>query len=264
MAAANREEARRQANLRLLQRSDPSITSILGSATHVVLYDFSAVSKTWEKQNIEGSMFLCNCSNGSFQLTILNRNSPQNHVISLTPDFQLQNQDPYLIFRQAAAAGATLIRGIWFPNSDERTSMNDLLTQTMVTVRSAPPPPPKPAATAAPPMDHGAATAALMQTLNIGGAVAATPAPVSSYAAAATATPTRQQPQQPTPLKSTPPPRQPSPSSSGTGHPPTLDKKSLQLALLSLIQDDRFLDLLHAQYMKVTHARSNGGGGTPK
>jgi mRNA-decapping enzyme 1B len=34
-----------------------------------------------------------------------------------------------------------------------------------------------------------------------------------------------------------------------------LDKKSLQLALLSLIQDDRFLDLLHSQYLRVVHAR---------
>mmetsp|Transcript_16474 Transcript_16474/g.24302 ORF Transcript_16474/g.24302 Transcript_16474/m.24302 type:complete len:81 (+) Transcript_16474:405-647(+) len=38
---------------------------------------------------------------------------------------------------------------------------------------------------------------------------------------------------------------------------PLLDKKNLQLALLSLIQDDRFLDLIHAQYVKVANARSN-------
>jgi mRNA-decapping enzyme 1B len=31
----------------------------------------------------------------------------------------------------------------------------------------------------------------------------------------------------------------------------------LQLALLSLIQDERFIDLLHAQYLKVAHARAN-------
>ena len=36
-----------------------------------------------------------------------------------------------------------------------------------------------------------------------------------------------------------------------------LDKKSLQLSLLSLIQDERFLDLIHAQYIKVTHARAS-------
>jgi hypothetical protein len=35
-----------------------------------------------------------------------------------------------------------------------------------------------------------------------------------------------------------------------------LDKKSLQLTLLSLIQDDRFLDLVHSQYLRVIHARA--------
>jgi mRNA-decapping enzyme 1B len=43
------------------------------------------------------------------------------------------------------------------------------------------------------------------------------------------------------------------------GAPPdavALDKKSLQLALLSLIQDERFLDLLHTQYLKVVRTRA--------
>ena len=35
-----------------------------------------------------------------------------------------------------------------------------------------------------------------------------------------------------------------------------LDKKSLQLALLSLLQDDRFIDIIHGQYLKVVQARS--------
>jgi hypothetical protein len=35
-----------------------------------------------------------------------------------------------------------------------------------------------------------------------------------------------------------------------------LDKKSLQLTLLSLIQDDRFIDLVHSQYLKVVRTRA--------
>mmetsp|Transcript_15978 Transcript_15978/g.24866 ORF Transcript_15978/g.24866 Transcript_15978/m.24866 type:complete len:142 (+) Transcript_15978:93-518(+) len=45
-------------------------------------------------------------------------------------------------------------------------------------------------------------------------------------------------------------------SSSSSQLPNTLDKKSLQLALLSLIQDERFLDLIHAQYLKVASSRA--------
>ena len=40
-----------------------------------------------------------------------------------------------------------------------------------------------------------------------------------------------------------------------------IDKKSLQLTLLSLIQDERFIDLIHAQYLKVVNARGQQGGG---
>ncbi len=49
------EEAKRAANLRVLQKSDQYIVDIVGSATHVVLYEFNAVSKQWEKRNVEGA-----------------------------------------------------------------------------------------------------------------------------------------------------------------------------------------------------------------
>jgi mRNA-decapping enzyme 1B len=49
------EEAKRAANLRVLQRADSDIVDILESATHVVLYEFNATSKAWEKRNVEGS-----------------------------------------------------------------------------------------------------------------------------------------------------------------------------------------------------------------
>jgi len=45
-------------------------------------------------------------------------------------------------------------------------------------------------------------------------------------------------------------------SNSSSNQGVALDKKSLQLALLSLLQDDRFLELLHSQYLRVVHARA--------
>jgi len=35
-----------------------------------------------------------------------------------------------------------------------------------------------------------------------------------------------------------------------------LDKKSLQLSLLSLLQEDRFIDIIHSQYLKVVRKRA--------
>jgi len=49
------KEARRQANLRVLQRIDTNIIDIAGSATHVVLYEFNEAEKAWQKKNVEGS-----------------------------------------------------------------------------------------------------------------------------------------------------------------------------------------------------------------
>jgi mRNA-decapping enzyme 1B len=252
MALNINEQARKEANLRLLQRSmDRSISNILGSATHVVLYRFQQESQSWEKSNVEGSLFLAVRPSG-FLLVILNRNSPDNYPIELSRDFQLQHKDPYLIFKQQME-GQTVIRGIWFPNPNERVLMDSLLNQVLNSLRQAQPPPPVPAP-APPPMapapapqaqapvvmDQGAAIAALLSPLALavgGGAGAgANPNTISTSS-------------------STTPVRQESPSSQS--NQPTLDKKSLQLALLSLIQDERFLDLLHAQYLKVAHARSN-------
>ena len=48
------EEAKRAANLRVLQRMDSKIMDIVGSATHVVLYEFNSSAQAWEKRNCEG------------------------------------------------------------------------------------------------------------------------------------------------------------------------------------------------------------------
>lgn len=239
MALNINEQARKEANLRLLQRSmDPSISNILGSATHVVLYKFLQSSQSWEKSNVEGSLFLAVRPSG-YLLVIVNRSSPDNYPIELSANFQLQHQDPYLIFRQEEK-GETVIRGIWFPNANERVLVNDLLNKVLAKLRSTPPAAPVSApaparappvsTSAAPALDHGAAFAALLSPLSLSSNAPATPHSASSL-------------------------REQSPSQASSQ--PVLDKKSLQLSLLSLIQDERFIDLLHAQYLKVARARAN-------
>ncbi len=239
MALNINEQARMEANLRLLQRSmDRSISNILGSATHVVLYEFRQESQSWEKSDVEGSMFLAVRPTG-YLLVILNRNSRDNYPMELTPNFQLQHSDPYLIFRQQQN-GETIIRGIWFPNPAERIAMNDMLQQTLEDLKH-----PKPAASVAIPNHQSSNSHNNSQqnshnnSHNNNDQAALLSALLSPVSLATAATPIRQD------------------SPSSQANPPTLDKKSLQLALLSLIQDDRFLDLLHAQYLKVAHARAS-------
>eukprot|EP00531_Pseudo-nitzschia_arenysensis_P007837 CAMPEP_0116127330 /NCGR_PEP_ID=MMETSP0329-20121206/6786_1 /TAXON_ID=697910 /ORGANISM="Pseudo-nitzschia arenysensis, Strain B593" /LENGTH=243 /DNA_ID=CAMNT_0003621429 /DNA_START=79 /DNA_END=810 /DNA_ORIENTATION=+ len=232
------EQARKEANLRLLKRSvDRSITDILGGATHVVLYHFHEESQSWEKSDVEGSLSLAVRGGGASSrhvLVILNRNSPNNYPMDFTSDFQLQKSDPFLIFKnyeQGASGerGPATIRGIWFPNDNERDTMNDLLVGVLKSLKENPPPP-----APAPVADRNAATASLFAALNIS---------------------TSQQPSQLAQQSARPTAQTPSPSHSN--QQPILDKKSLQLALLSLIQDERFLDLIHAQYLKVHNARAS-------
>lgn len=45
-------------NLKVLQRHDRSIVSIVDSATYVVLYAYNEQEGGWKKEGIEGSMFI--------------------------------------------------------------------------------------------------------------------------------------------------------------------------------------------------------------
>merc|ERR1711865_275129 len=181
------------------------------------------------------------------------------------------------------------IRGIWFPNDKERLEMNDLFTNILDVLRSTTTNSQSSiptlrsvasveeahaegvasssfkatatttTATTVAPNGRNAATAALFASLNIGGvsnggdaAAATTPTQTTttSRSASALVSSTTQQ-QRSGRIQNTN-----TNATDETHQQPTLDKKSLQLALLSLIQDERFLDLLHAQYLKVHHART--------
>ena len=279
------DDTRRSANMRLLQRLDSSVQDIVASATHVGLYEFQQSEQAWEKKNVEGSLFLVQKTQAPrFQLVLLNRNSTDNWTLSVLPKMQVQNQDPYLILRYTRSInqnqqGESVIQGMWFFNGQERDSIASVLTKAIKSLELA--------ASATPQqqqqqqyhqnIDPVTAASVLLSPLNLGGHTipisrdAPAPAPAaasgtmntvaskpSTYANAASAaaatgpskeTVPQQQPQQQ--------PVTPSPSETHNQQHIVLDKKSLQLSLLSLIQDDRFLDLIHAQYLKVAHARAN-------
>ena len=94
-------------------------------------------------------------------------------------------------------------------------------------------------------LDAGAAASALLSPLTIlsnSSNTSETPAANDTATAATTTTTTT---------------TNASPVSDNTTSTMVLDKKNLQLALMSLIQDERFLDLIHAQYVKVAQARAN-------
>ncbi len=290
-SSTNLAEARRTANLRVLQRLDPQIVDLAITASHVVLYQFSLQTQQWIKCNVEGSLFVTKRSDvPRFKLIISNRNSTENLEVGITSTFQMQVREPYLIFRDsaaaaAAAAAATIdsapdeaIRGLWFHDGKEREQVHNYLENVVKSLqkieemeREHGPPPSlmmnhdqnnddgdsnndnvTTTATATEKkkgpveVNTNAAGAALLSTLHLNDNK--NTAPTTSTSQSSTAQPTRTAQSTKTTNSST--------SSSSSQLPNTLDKKSLQLALLSLIQDERFLDLIHAQYLKVASSRA--------
>jgi len=188
--------------------------------------------------------------------------------VPISGTFQMQVREPYLIFREEKG-GVNPIRGIWFHNGEERSAIAALLDRVVKSLAhmaaglekkqhvpsSAEEDPPRSSSSSQrkhaqhnpnhhPPsssvVDEGAAAAALLSPLTLCSEATST---ASQSTASTTTHNTRQNSSS-------------SSSSSHLDHNLVLDKKSLQLSLMSLIQDERFLDLIHAQYLKVAHARA--------
>lgn len=226
------DEARKRANLPVLQRSDPTVLDIIGSASHVVLYEFQQGEQQWEKKDVDGSLFVVKKSElPRFQLAILNRSAADNWTLPILHGFEMQNSDPFLIFRQPG--GEEAILGVWFHDANERAAVATTLEKVVKSLEQVAEIEKKHVAAPIEPKDYSTVASALLSPL--------------SLSADSQQQPKTQQQHQGEEQKNSQQPQQ----------PPVLDKKSLQLALLSLLQDDRFLDLIHAQYLKVAQARSN-------
>ena len=318
-------EARKRANLRSLQRIDKHTIDIIGVATHVVLYEFLLDHNQWDKCNVEGSLFLTKRNETPrFQLVVLNRNSTENLEVPIHPGFQMQLNEPYLIFKNEGEGGGSgdsgqRIRGLWFHDAEERKTIFGLLQRVVknaihvtelekkadtnlnanpnVTLSYAQKVAMKTGgsgeqvsgvnkARQVQGNSHSQVTKRQMQAQDAAaalmGALSITPSNTQLHAAHAplTASTSKTQshisPSLPSNVASSNPTTAATVSSTATAstpssvgnptHPSTsshnqktivFDKKSLQLSLLSLIQDERFLDLIHAQYLKVAHARAN-------
>lgn len=255
------EEQRKQANLRMLGRYGPW-TDIISTAAHVVLYEFQESS--WTKADTEGTLFLASPPSS---LIILNRASAENFILNIHSSIQIQNEQPYLILRVESK-----IYGLWFPNDEERKGMYRVVAESINAMRQ------RPRAVSAP-RSSLAEVGKLKAALGIGGNTTSSSGMMQStlpvetpLAAVPPVTTTTTAPLTTTnvstvlpqvPLSSPQPAEipqpgtvpQPAPQVPGISEP--LDKRSLQLALLSLIQDERFLDLMHTQYLRVIQRRQD-------
>lgn len=120
-------------NLAVLKRRDTQIDSILGSAGHVVLYQFNEENKAWDRKNVEGSLFVVKRAVApQHQFVVLNRLSSDNLVETIDENFQTELTEQFLLYRNSSSE----ILGVWFYSPPERASIADLLTSLTSTSQS--------------------------------------------------------------------------------------------------------------------------------
>jgi hypothetical protein len=135
------KEKQLEYNLAVLKRRDAAISGVVDMSGHVVLYRFSEETQSWDRRNVEGSLFVVSRSEEpKYQFVVLNRISSENLVESVSSDFQMELTDQFLLYRNDQQE----ISGIWFYSPSERASIAALL-QSIVggaepTAAAAPPP----------------------------------------------------------------------------------------------------------------------------
>ncbi|ORX90235.1 DCP1-domain-containing protein [Basidiobolus meristosporus CBS 931.73] len=110
-------EARRAANLNVLQRLDRRISEILDSSSHVVVYKFDNDTQSWTKKNVEGTMFLFKREvSPKYGFFVMNRLSIDNFIVYLNGNMDLQITTDFIIYR----TGEEDIHGIWMYETADR------------------------------------------------------------------------------------------------------------------------------------------------
>ncbi|KAF8526528.1 Dcp1-like decapping family-domain-containing protein [Hysterangium stoloniferum] len=85
-------------NLRVIQRHDPTITTLFDQFPHVCVYHHKG--DEWQKKGCEGAMFLFErCEEPKYGFYILNRNNTGDYIQRMTPDDDVEFASAYLIYR---------------------------------------------------------------------------------------------------------------------------------------------------------------------
>ncbi|MDP2438478.1 MAG: mRNA-decapping enzyme subunit 1 [archaeon] len=150
-------------NLRVLRRKDPSVSKVLTKSSHVSLYEYSAETKQWNKQEVQGPLFIVERATlpPSYRILVANKQNPNDFALDLTlaTKFRCQNSilmlrspmpslspssDPNNLDPNLPPAPQPRVDGLWFYDAKEQQRVHDLLTDiaALLTATSALLPPP--------------------------------------------------------------------------------------------------------------------------
>lgn len=119
-------------NINGLKRLDGAVTSVLVSASHVVLYELKEDLNQWGRCDVEGALFLVqldtnhpsNTNNIRYRLFIINRKSLDNYVDDvLVGNEDMDYSEKMIMYRNSKAATV----GIWFYEQQEADQFHSFL-----------------------------------------------------------------------------------------------------------------------------------------
>ena len=258
------ENAKDLATLKVLQKTDPSVVEILGSASHVTLYGFDLDQQAWSRKNVEGSLFVVRRNaTPTFQFVVLNRLSTENTVEDLLGAFEFELSPPYLLYRSS-----TEVNGIWFYKQEECDAMSALFdkitgafgadapaangasTEAMLAAmglgtqqQTAPPPPvAAPVATSATPDPREDSVAAFFAAAAAGGvSTAAAAAPVAVPASISEKKAKKKEKEK---LPATTSPRDGQGAAEPVSSAGAVTRESVRAAMYKLVSNDGFIDMM--------------------
>jgi hypothetical protein len=115
-------------NLAVLRRHNPDITSILSLAQYAVVYIFSPTTRQWEKNGVEGTLFVCQLTQGSlgeerYTAFVLNRRGLNNFDLQLTDGDNVELTEEYVILK-ADESDTNTTNGVADPSNPQTGPSN--------------------------------------------------------------------------------------------------------------------------------------------
>lgn len=113
-------------NLSVLKRYDNSITNIIESSSHVVVYSFEPSLQTWKKRGIEGTMFIFRrTKEPSTGFLVMNRLTPDNLIVYITANIEIEITGDFVIYK----TDDDDVNGLWIYEAKDRERVGTLLQE---------------------------------------------------------------------------------------------------------------------------------------
>jgi len=157
-------------NFAVLQRLDPKISRILGTAGHVVLYKFLIDKQDWSRREVEGSLFVVERTvEPHHMILVLNRISLENFCEPVVHKLQMRVSEPFLLLRNEENDTT----GVWFYSKEEQIKISQIIKTLLDAKKTRLPTNPKGRPPALPPLSSGDSNGSTTATMTAAAAAAA-------------------------------------------------------------------------------------------